>query len=405
MAAGGVNLNLATTTPTLDTKNWQAFSPAGDTLRDWMNEYALPLWAKWSWDDRRGGFRECLGFDGNPCTEPFRRLFVQARQIYVFSAAHLLGWDRSAIALANNGFDYLTSHGWLMSGGWAHKLDGDGLVIDKTRDTYDHAFILFAMAWYYRATGENDAIVWAERTLSYLDSSLIDPVHGGYQENLNHDLPRRANPHMHLLEALLALYDATSDIAYLDRANRLANLMKRAFFDQSTGSIGEFFHKDWSASRANAGHHREPGHQFEWAFLLDSLEVRSGEDFSKEIRALVSFTNQYGINTATGLVHDVVDAVGRPIITSHHLWCQSEAIRARLMLASRGFDNQIQKAVELTNAVFHHHLTPVMEGLWHGMVGHDGVPIDAAVPASTLYHLMTLHWDIETRARLADKKA
>jgi mannose-1-phosphate guanylyltransferase/mannose-6-phosphate isomerase len=373
------------------------FAAAAARLRAWMHERALPLWSEHGWDAQSGAFRELLGMDGNPCAEPFRRIRVQARQIYVFAAAHLLGWDGPALDIAWRGYEHLTARGWQVGGGWAHKLDCDGKVIDGMRDAYDHAFILLALAWLHRATGEPEPLVWAERTLAWIDAVLVDPVHGGYRESVPDVVPRRANPHMHLLEALLALFDATRDFAYLDRADRLVRLFRERFFDDGSASLREFFSAEWAPAAAEAGRQREPGHHFEWAWLLDAHEARLGGDCDAEIAALTAFADSHGTNPVTGLVHDVVDESGATISTTHRLWCQTEAIRTRLVLAARGRAGEAGKAAQLADKVFHFHLATRPEGLWNDCVNLAGRPTDSAVPASSLYHLMTLMWEIESR--------
>ena len=48
-----------------------------------------------------------------------------------------------------------------------------------------------------------DAREWADKTLTFLDAELSDGK-GGYFENDQKTQPRRANPHLHFLEAVLA---------------------------------------------------------------------------------------------------------------------------------------------------------------------------------------------------------
>src|SRR2546430_13023820 len=52
-------------------------------------------------------------------------------------------------------------------------------------------------------------------------------------------LPRRQNPHMHLLEALLALHVATGEKNWLRRAGALVDLFKRRFADRSEEHTSE----------------------------------------------------------------------------------------------------------------------------------------------------------------------
>ena len=61
-------------------------------LKSWVVEDALPLWGETGFDAARGSFIERLTFEGAPMHAAPRRAMVQARQIYVFSHAALLGW-------------------------------------------------------------------------------------------------------------------------------------------------------------------------------------------------------------------------------------------------------------------------------------------------------------------------
>ena len=61
-------------------------------LKRWVVDQALPLWGETGFDAARGAFVERLTFEGAPSSRAPRRAMVQARQIYVFSHAALLGW-------------------------------------------------------------------------------------------------------------------------------------------------------------------------------------------------------------------------------------------------------------------------------------------------------------------------
>ena len=64
----------------------------GNRILSWLREDALPLWSSAGLDGGAGGFFDDLTADGDPLQNAPKRLRVQARQIYVFSHAHLLGW-------------------------------------------------------------------------------------------------------------------------------------------------------------------------------------------------------------------------------------------------------------------------------------------------------------------------
>src|SRR5206468_2252430 len=91
-----------------------------------------------------------------------RSALVQARLTYVFSHAYLLSHDPAYREAARHGLAFLMRASRAPDGGWFRAVSVDGATLDNTRDAYDHAFVLFALAWYFRATGDASAIQLAD---------------------------------------------------------------------------------------------------------------------------------------------------------------------------------------------------------------------------------------------------
>ncbi|VAW12235.1 Mannose-1-phosphate guanylyltransferase / Mannose-6-phosphate isomerase [hydrothermal vent metagenome] len=367
------------------------FSGGAARLYNWLTKEALPVWGACCWDEERGGFFESMNLDGTPkLDDEHKRLRVQARQIFVCCTAHGLGLEGPYLQNAKRGFAFLRDRGWQEAGGWPHLFTPQGAIKDPMRDTYDHAFVLFAMAALYRATGDRAALDWAGRTVAYLDAVMADPVHGGYVESAPPVTPRRANPHMHLLEAFLALYDATGDFSWADRARDMARLFGDIFYDADTGTLAEFFTPDWQPAAGVAGRLREPGHHWEWAFLLHEYGQRSGEDFGAPIERLTDFALAHGHARKTGLAYDEVLDDGTVHTPTLRLWPQTEALRGLEMLRQRGVRDLEDRIDHLANAVFTRFIAPAPgKGMWVDRLAPEGDPLSDAVPASSLYHLVT----------------
>lgn len=366
----------------------QKIGAAQDRVRisAWLFEEALPHWATIGVDQENGGFVEAMTLEGAALRKTDRRLRVQARQLYVFSHAALLGWKGPALSIAKRGFEQLTRHYWHRDGGWVFSAGADGAPKDTTRATYEQTFALLALAWYARAGGQGEPLDWAIRTLQFMDSQLADSIHGGYREAEPNTLPRRQNPHMHLLEALLALYHATHDRAYLDRASAIVNLFRRHFFDHKSRSLGEFFADDWHPMPGGQGNWREPGHHFEWVWLLHCYSQATGEDTSADAIALYRFAEKHGVDPADGLVYDAIRSDGSIAKRSKRCWPQTEALRAQLVMADwQGLDTRI-RAREITHGLFDRYLSQG-HGIWQDQLDERGDGATAYVPASTLYHL------------------
>ena len=369
----------------------------GGQIHAWLCEQALPLWSNAGLDADAGGFFDNLTLDGAAIADAPKRVRVQARQIYVFSHAHLLGWTPAAgqiapLDAATSGFDFMIRHYWRDDpGGFVYAAGPDGAVVDPRIELYDQAFALFACAWYFRARGDDRAKNWAGRIIEFLDAHLADPNNGGFFDNLSHDLPRRQNPHMHLLEALLALHAATGDADALARAGALVALFRQRFLDADSGTLGEFFDAGWSPAETTAGEIVEPGHHYEWTWLLHHYSAVSGEDCGRETEALYRFAEQHGIDRAPGategLVFDSLLRRGVDLDDNKRLWGQCEAIKAQTARLEFANDEAARARLnEMLDRLFDCHIMG-NTGLWREQLERDGTPIRDTVPATSLYHL------------------
>jgi mannose/cellobiose epimerase-like protein (N-acyl-D-glucosamine 2-epimerase family) len=211
-------------------------------LRCRMIDHTLPLWSNEGWDRTTGGFVDRLDQEGRADPLAPRRVFVQARQIYCFAKAAQMGWYPDGREIALKGLDHLLTKAKAPDGrpGFVHILASDGAVLDPLRDTFDHAFVLLALATVY--TLDRDAQVRSEidALISFLDTELRSP-HGGFLEGWPASMPRRQNPHMHLFEATIAVFDATGDALFQKRAGDFFALFLVNLYDKEKRVLGEYF--------------------------------------------------------------------------------------------------------------------------------------------------------------------
>lgn len=356
-----------------------------DRFNRWMFDDALPLWASTGHEGSLGT-SEHLTLDAAPAAAPFKRMRVQARQVYVFAQAALLGWPGGR-QRAEQGYAFILAHGQRPGGGWVRRLSPAGApALDHTLDLYDQAFVLLALAWHSRLTGSDEPLNIAHNTLAAIDAQMAHP-HGGYRNAVpNEPGPRQQNPHMHMLEALLALHETSPDPAFLTHARALVQLFRTHFFDPETSTLGEFFAEDWS----NPTDHIEPGHQFEWVALLDQYATLTGDDLSPEIEALYASALRHGTDPETGLVHDAVTRNGTQISRSHRLWPQTEALKAHAVMARRG-RNTTAQTDRTIQSILDRYLSNCPRGTWIDQLDHQGRPTADKIPTSSLYHLMTAY--------------
>jgi mannose/cellobiose epimerase-like protein (N-acyl-D-glucosamine 2-epimerase family) len=357
-----------------------------------MVDHALPLWSKQGWDQTTGGFVDRLDQEGRADRLATRRVFVQARQIYCFAKAARMGWYPDGREIALKGLDYLLTKAKGPDGrpGFVHILAPDGTVVDPLRDTFDHAFVMLALATVYaldrneRVRSEIDALC------SFLDTELRSP-HGGFLEGCRASMPRRQSPHMHLFEATIAVFDATNDAVFQKRAGDLFGLFLVNLYDKQKRVLGEYFEEDWSRIepvRVN------PGHQAEWVWLLKSFERITGCPTRHPRAELLETALRYR-DAATGCLIDEGDAEGRIRRHTRSLWPQTEMAKAWIAQAEAGEAGAAGQARSALARLDRYYLSHSVAGGWYDQFDRDGTSLVAAIPASSFYHVLSAAMEAE----------
>jgi len=361
---------------------------AGDIvgkLKTRMIEQTLPLWSKEGWDPAAGGFVERLDQEGRADRLAPRRIRVQARQIYCFAKAAQMGWYPEGREIALRGLERLLTTAKAPDGrpGFVHLQAPDGTVLDPLRDSYDHAFVLLALANVYAL--DRDAQVRSEidALLAFLDSHLRSP-HGGFLEGWPASMPRRQNPQMHLFEAMIAAFDATHDAAFQNRAGEFFALFLANLYDKQKRVLGEYFEDDWSRIEPVSV---EPGHQAEWAWLLKGFERITGCPTGRYRSELLASALRYR-DEATGCLTDEGDAAGNIRKHSRRLWPQTEIAKAWIAEAEAGEAGAADEARAALSRLDRHYLSHPVAGGWYDQFDRDGNSLVATIPASSFYHVL-----------------
>lgn len=362
-------------------------SPGAEELRAHLLEGLLPLWQKHG-VDARGAFVAQLAPGLAPCLDEPRRLLVQTRGVYVFSLGALAGGGDALAELAHRGVEVLLRDFWDDEhGGFFLTTAPDGAPAERSKDLYAHAFVLLAMAA-RDACGDDRALPLAERTLALLEEHLADDVHGGFREAGDADwtprsAPRRQNPHMHLLEAALALAERDADGPWLLLARRLLALLEERWVDARSGVLREYFGDDWGRREDEGGRVCEPGHHFEWVWLLHEHERLTHDDRLRPLAGrLFERGAALGIDPEQGGVYDEVDVDGAVLRDSKRLWPQTEYLKA---LAVRG---ELEALREALSQCWQRYREPGSAG-WRERLARDGTPLSDRMNATSVYHVWT----------------
>ena len=350
-----------------------------------MFDKALPLWSTAGLDHRFGGSVEVLDLNGHDGAVAFKRTRVQARQVYAFSHGHLLGWTGPGLASAEHCWTFLARYGRRDDGAWVRHLGREGGVFDPTADAYDIAFVLNALAWRSRV-GDDSALSQAHATLQALDRVLAIAPGLGWRTAEDVASPLWQNPHMHLLEAALELADAGRDERFAQMARDILMLFRDRMFDRGLGVLPEYFETGW---RPIGGPARqiEPGHQYEWTWLLLRARKLLGLDLGGEAATMFAFAEARGPDPQIRLVEDGLDGDDMTPRRTFRTWPQTEALKANLaMFEFEGLDTRARVA-EITGHLLDRYLAVSPAGGWQDRFDGAGQPMATDMPASTLYHV------------------
>lgn len=356
----------------------------------WLRETALPLWSRAGFDANRGAFHEQLDFSLAPSAGKQMRVMVQARQISVFSAAAISGrfasGEHLALMAAQNMIDRYEQAD--SSEGWIFSLSNDGETVNPLRDLYAHAFVLFGLSWAIRLEPRRSFLDAVERTLGFIDAKMRDTDQEGYWDTLPRmDGLRRQNPHMHLFEAFIALHEATGEDRFLDVSATLCDLMLSRLLSREGGALREDFFDDWSVYPREGAGRVEPGHLFEWSWLLTRYEVLSGIDQSGPIKRMMAMAIKYGLDKETGRIIDEIAEDGRVLSTSSRSWPHAEALKAFSAVRPDLGGGDISAIAAILRRLMTIYCSPSLGGGWQDQMDCDDRPTRLDIPASTLYHI------------------
>ena len=365
---------------------FDTLSEAAGWYDAWLRDAALPLWAGAGVDSAGAGlFQEALTLEGQPANLP-RRARAQARQVFVFASAVTAGYGDCWLAVAKTGWARFVAVYQRPDGLFRNRAAADGTPTDPEADVYEQAFALLAMAALQAADpSDRGMAIEAERTRTALQDRRV--AGGGFRENGAH--PYQANCHMHLFESAMA-WEKTGGRDWRLLSDELAGLAMSKFIDPATGALREFFDGDWNALEGEGGL-VEPGHQFEWAWLLERWGVARG-DAGARAAARRLFEN--GLRGVDPVREVAVNALWDDFSVrdwSARLWPQTEHLKAAVVLGDEA------QAVRAARGLAQYLDVPV-RGAWRDKLQPDGRFIDEPAPATSFYHLMVAVLELTTAA-------
>ncbi len=359
-----------------------------------LTQKILPYWYDTAQDQARGGYLLADDLKGRG-TATDKQLVTQSRMVWGFSHAHLKGFsdaNRNYLKAAEQGYRFLTNHFLDKDhGGYYWKADLAGKPVTDCKFLYGESFVVYAFVEYYRASGDQEALRRAMDLYHDIETHLHDPANGGWIEHTERDWrplklddPRNeveivgfksANSHLHWMEALTELSDATHNLDVKKSLAEAVNLNKTWFYPQDAGK--SCFHRqpDWKPVTDPKSAGLSYGHNVEFAWLMVRAEQVLGPAPSWEhFYAHLDHALKYGYDYEHGgLYHRGVD--NQPATDTNKVWWVEAEMMAALTDALKHRDNPAYREAlkKLIAFVLTYQIDP-RDDIWLDTVTADGKP-------------------------------
>jgi mannose-6-phosphate isomerase len=349
------------------------------SVQQHFEDVIVPLWQGPGWNADMALPYEALDAEHQPLPPQRYRAMACARQLYLFSS--LIGQVPEAEERAAALFRSLQQHFHdAEHGGWFYSIDPQGEPLDQRKDLYTHAFILFACAHYWDKVREPLVESVLNATLEVL-AQRFATGDGLYEASLDRDWSSLnagplQNPLMHLAEAFLAILSVREDVTVQGALVELCTAMQQRFIDpqhavlmeKPLGAVDNWF---------------EPGHQFEWYFLLESSPLLRGSKLHASLDRAFTFTEQLGVDQQTGAVRAMLELDDHPRDATQRIWAQAEYLRA--LTLRPGSEASVQRQLQALQQRFLH------AGGWYECRDEQGEVSRKDMPSTTPYHLATCY--------------
>lgn len=388
--------------------DFQRLSGFRSELAHHLESELLPFWLDRCVDNSNGGFITHFDEHGKDTGEDEKSLIAQSRTVYSMSRAELAGFGDGACAdAAMHGMRYLIDRMWDKEfGGFAWMTDRVGEVTQPRKIAYGHSFAIYALSTLALATGKEEAVDYATRTFDLLQTNAVDTFYGGYYEMFDTDWTlskggaqggdrKTLDVHMHLMEAVTALYSATRRESHRRKLVEIIEiLITRVLHPTYKTGVPQFF-RDWRVApqikfdivwgwdrfpeggvKQNAEDNTSAGHNAEFAWLLlAAADVLETDEFDDLARLIFDHAVANGIDTEYGGVYVEGPHAGGVYDREKEFWQQAEVMIGMLEAYRRFSEPRYLDAYENVHRfVFDYGINREV-GEWWPLLSREGEPI------------------------------
>ncbi|WP_410767944.1 AGE family epimerase/isomerase [Fontibacillus sp. BL9] len=361
-----------------------------EQLQQELNHNILQFWIDKTIDSQHGGFIGEIDQKLQVKQNADKGLVLNARILWTFSSAHRMTPSPEYLNMAERAYDYLVNHFLDREhGGLYWMVDYLGRPVQDKKQVYGQAFVIYALAEYFRATGQQKALDLAIEIYHVLEKHSYDPVHKGYIEALSREWTQTGdlslsdkdlnekksmNTHLHVLEAYTNLYRVWKSPELKHSLTELIEVTIDHIIDPKSAHFLLFFDEAWQVK----SHHISYGHDIEGSWLLvEAAEVLDNPDLLKRAIqtavAMAEAVHAEGVDKDGGIWNEA-DQNGLTD-TNKDWWPQAEAMVGFYNAYQMTGDEKFKAAAAHSWEFIQNFIVDRTGGEWYWSVDQSGTPL------------------------------
>jgi mannobiose 2-epimerase len=349
----------------------------------------LSYWTRYSIDEGNDGFYGERDFDNNVVPNASKGIILNSRILWSFSAASNHFHSNKYKAICERSYEYLyTFFKDEKYGGVYWELNSEGKPINKRKQVYAQAFMIYALSEYYMFSKNKEVLNWALELYKMIEKFANDTNYKGYIEAFNEDWSpiedmrlsdkdaneaKTMNTHLHVLEAYTNLYKVYKKASLKRHLSELIQLFLDKFIT-TENHLNLFFDEEWNLKSNIISY----GHDIETAWLLiEAAKVIGNKNLiqkTENAATLIADTFiEEGIDLDGGVFYEYNPSLKR-MDTDKHWWPQAEAL-VGLNYAFEITNNEkyLEKAIKIFGFI-QNSIIDRTNGEWFWRVDKNGKP-------------------------------
>lgn len=359
----------------------------------------IPFWQGLK-DEENGGFYGYLSYDLKLDKKAVKGCILNSRILWFFSNAYMVLGDPSLLESAAYAYQFLKEHCVDDEfGGVFWSLTYDGKPEDTTKHTYNQAFSIYALASYYDASKNPEALEIAWKLYDLVESKCKDEY--GYLEAFTRSFEpeendklsengvtaeKTMNTLLHVFEAYTELYRVTKEEKVAKQIRFMMDIIKDKVFNKEIGRQEVFFDRTWNTLIDLYSY----GHDIETAWLVDrGLEVLDDEAYTNMLSPITKIITENIYNRAY-IDHSLVNESENGVVdTTRVWWVQAEAVVGFLNGYQKQGDKKfLDASVDIWNYIKKYFIDKRNGSEWFWSVKEDHTPDEKPIvePWKCPYH-------------------